>query len=70
MKKNLRSAEEISRNLNTKMLEQKNDEKIVLYATNKKDFISTTVSDFLYIESIGNYNVIYWEEKGEVMHKK
>lgn len=70
LKKNLRSAEEISRNLNTKMLEQKNDEKIVLYATNKKDFISTTVSDFLYIESIGNYNVIYWEEKGEVMHKK
>jgi DNA-binding LytR/AlgR family response regulator len=70
LKKNLRSAEEISRNLNTKMLEQKNDEKIVLYATNKKDFISTTVSDFLYIESVGNYNVIYWGEKGEVMHKK
>ena len=51
------------------MLEQKNDEKIVLYATNKKDFISTTVSDFLYrIRWKLQCNLLGRER--EVMHKK
>lgn len=67
--KNLNQASVLNKELINQVSKKKPKGELLLFASNRKDKIKTTVSDLLFIESIGNYATIRWVENEEIIEK-
>ena len=63
------SANEVNKNLEKEKSEFFNNQKIKVYGDNQKDFIEFKISNFLFIESSGNYVEIYYLENDKESRK-
>jgi hypothetical protein len=66
---NLIQVSELNKELTHKVTKEKSNDELIIFAANRKDKIKTNVSDFLFIESIGNYITIRWIENKTVLEK-
>jgi hypothetical protein len=67
--KNLNHASVLNKELIHQVSKKKPKGELKLFASNRKDKIKTTVSDLLFIESVGNYVTIRWIENEEILEK-
>ncbi|TVZ53061.1 LytR/AlgR family response regulator transcription factor [Dokdonia sp. Hel_I_53] len=67
--KNLSHASQLNKKLTHQVSKKKPDGELIIFASNRKDNITTTISDLMFIESIGNYATIRWVDNEKILEK-
>ncbi|HAF29925.1 MAG TPA: hypothetical protein DCG75_12860 [Bacteroidales bacterium] len=69
LRKNLESASELNKNLNSEKTDLNQNKLIHFFADNDKDFVEFDVNDFYFIESSGNYVELYLIKENKIARK-